>query len=198
MLHPRPRRCRRPGNRQDVLCAINLVNHLDQIDYTGLPVSDQSVPAKHRPVVMAAELAKWTRKIGGIETFSKTGCALDPRDRPGRGRLGGGISPAAGAGRLWRDPLAACVSTGTWSRSSWSTSSSACRRPSTRMPAGGTTAPVTAPAILALGAAETLAAVVLAYAVRDDARGGHGRHAFLRRHAHGDLQVQRQRSLQPA
>ena len=37
------------------------------------------------------------------------------------------------------------------------------------MPAGGSTAPVTAAGILALGAAETLAAVVLAYAVRDDA-----------------------------
>ena len=62
---------RRPANGDDVLCAINMVNHLDQIDYTGLPVSDQTVPADHRPVVMAAELAKWTRKIGGIETFTK-------------------------------------------------------------------------------------------------------------------------------
>ena len=37
------------------------------------------------------------------------------------------------------------------------------------MPAGGTTAPVTRTGILAVGTAETLAAVVLAYAVRDDA-----------------------------
>ena len=37
------------------------------------------------------------------------------------------------------------------------------------MPAGGSTAPVTAAGILALGTAETLAAMVLAYAVRDDA-----------------------------
>ena len=62
---------RRPANGDDVLRAINMVNHLDQIDYTGLPVSDQSVPAEHRPVVMAAELVKWTRKIGGVETMTK-------------------------------------------------------------------------------------------------------------------------------
>ena len=64
--------CRRQANGDDVLCAINMVNHLDQIDYTGLPVADQSVPAEHRAVIMAAALAKWTRKLGGIETFAKS------------------------------------------------------------------------------------------------------------------------------
>ena len=41
---------RRPADRNDVLCAINMVNQLDQIDYTGLPVADQTVPANLRPV----------------------------------------------------------------------------------------------------------------------------------------------------
>ena len=122
---------RRPANRDDVLSAINMVNHLEQIDYTGLPVSDQSVPAEHRPVVMAAELAKWTRKIGGIETVTQGGRPLDSRNRPGGGRLGRRVSPTSGPGRLCGDPLAAVFRPEHGRRSFWSTSSSACPRRST-------------------------------------------------------------------
>lgn len=160
--------CRRPAGRDDVLSAINLVNHLDQIDYTGLPVSDQGVPAKHRPVVMAAELAKWTRKIGGVETFSKddvrwiheislvvAGSAEELRRQPVLVGYAETRSPLC-FDRNMVEIFLEYVRLGV---------------PQTvdTMPAGGSTAPVTGAGILALGAAETLAAMVLGYAVRDDA-----------------------------
>lgn len=159
---------RRLANGDDVLCAINMVNHLDQIDYTGLPISDQSVPAQHRAVVMAAELAKWTRKIGGIETVTKkdvrwiheisqvvAGSAAEFHRHPmliGYGELRTPLCFDQNMVEVFLEYLKLDV-------------------PQTvdTMPAGGSTAPVTAAGILALGAAETLAALVLAYAVRDDA-----------------------------
>ena len=159
---------RRPANRDDVLCAINMVNHLDQIDYTGLPVSDQSVPAEHRPVVMAAELAKWTKKLGGIETVTKeevrwvyeiaqvvAGSAEEFRRHPALVGYAEMRTPLC-FDRNMVEVFMEYVKLGV---------------PQTvdSMPAGGSTAPVTGPAILALGAAETLAGMVLAYAVRDDA-----------------------------
>jgi trimethylamine--corrinoid protein Co-methyltransferase len=159
---------RRLANRDDVLAAINMVNHLDQIDYTGLPISDQSMPAEHRPVVMAAELVKWTRKIGGIETFTKeqvrwvheiaqvvSGSAEEFRQRPalvGYAELRTPLCFDRNMVEVFLEHLKLGI-------------------PQTldTMPAGGSTAPVTAAAILALGAAESLAGMVLAYAVRADA-----------------------------
>jgi trimethylamine--corrinoid protein Co-methyltransferase len=159
---------RRLATRQDVLCSLNLVNHLDQIDYTGLLVADQTIPAEHRPVAMAAELAKWTRKIGGIETF----CAADVQWIHEIAQVVAGSteefrrSPAlVGYGEV-RSPLC-------FDRNMVEIFLEYLKLgvPQTidTMPAGGTTAPVTPAGILALGAAETLAAVVLAYAVREDA-----------------------------
>jgi trimethylamine--corrinoid protein Co-methyltransferase len=145
-----------------------MFNRLDQIDLTGLPVSDQTVPPERRPVVMAATLAKYTAKIGGIETFSKddvrimhelamvvAGSAGEFADRP---RLVGYAevrSPLCFDGNM-ADIFMEYVKLGV---------------PQTVdcMPCGGTTAPMTAAGILALGAAETIAPMVLAYAVREDA-----------------------------
>ncbi len=159
---------RRSATRDDVLSAINMVNHLDQIDYTGLPISDQSVPAEHRPVVMAAELAKWTRKIGGVETFRAAdvrwiheisqvvaGSAEEFRRHPamvGYAEIRSPLCFDRNMAEIFLEYLKLGV-------------------PQTldSMPAGGSTAPVTGAAILALGAAESLAGMVLAYAVRDDA-----------------------------
>jgi len=159
---------RRPAGRDDVLCAINMVNHLDQIDYTGLPIADQSIPAPHRPVVMAAELARWTRKIGGIETFTRDDVRWIHEIGQVIARSGEGIycrPPMVGYGEI-RSPLC-------FDRNMVDVFLEHLKLgvPQTVdcMPGGGTTAPVTAPGILALGAAETLAGVVLAYAVRDDA-----------------------------
>jgi trimethylamine--corrinoid protein Co-methyltransferase len=159
---------RRPAQRDDVLCSINMVNHLDEINYTGLPVSDQSVPAEHRPVVMAAELAKWTRKLGGVETFS----AADVRWIHEVGQVVAGSAqeyrrhPVLVGYAETRSPLC-------FDRNMVEIFLEYVRLgvPQTvdTMAAGGTTAPVTAAGILALSAAETLAAVVLGYAVREDA-----------------------------
>ena len=62
---------RRKATLDDVRRSIHLANSLEAIDYTGLPVSDQDTPYELRPVRMAAELAKYTTKFGGVETFRK-------------------------------------------------------------------------------------------------------------------------------
>jgi trimethylamine--corrinoid protein Co-methyltransferase len=159
---------RRTANRNDVLCSINMVNHLRNIDLTGLPVSDQTVPAKHRPVAMAAELGKYTRKIGGIETF----CKEDVPFLMEIARIVAGSDeefrrfPILVGYAETRSPLCfdedmidiflSYLKLGV---------------PQTVdcMPCGGTTAPVTTAGVLALGAAETIGAMTLAYALRDDA-----------------------------
>ena len=158
---------RRTANRHDVLCAINMVNHLDEINYTGLCVSDQTLPAEHRPVVMAAELAKYTRKLGGIETFRKedvryiydiaqvvSGSQAAFRTKPILVGYAEARSPLC-FDRNMIEVFMEYLKLGV---------------PQTvdTMTAGGTTAPVTAAAILAQGAAETIGPLVLAYAVCDD------------------------------
>jgi trimethylamine--corrinoid protein Co-methyltransferase len=159
---------RRLATRHDVLCAINMVNQLEQINYTGLPVADQTIPAPVRPVVMAAELAKYTQKIGGIETFDKSDVEL----------IAEIAQIAAGSPENFRSrPIfvgyAEIRSPLCFDRNMVEIFMEYIKRgiPQTvdTMPSGGTTAPMTAAGILALGAAETLAAVVLAYAIREDA-----------------------------
>ncbi len=159
---------RRTGNRHDVLCSINMVNHLRNIDLTGLPVSDQTVPARHRPVAMAAELARYTRKLGGIETFRK-------EDVPFLMEIARIVAGSDDEFRRFpilvgyaetRSPL--CFDE---NMSDIFLSYLKLGVPQTVdcMPCGGTTAPVTTAGVLALGAAETIGAMTLAYALRDDA-----------------------------
>jgi len=62
---------RRHATLEDVRQSLRLADRLDQIAYTGLPCAAQDVPVSVRPVVMAAELVKATRKVGGIETFRR-------------------------------------------------------------------------------------------------------------------------------
>jgi len=63
---------RRTATLEDVRNALKLADKLDQIAYAGLPISAQEVPARLRPIMMAAELVKATRKLGGIETFQRS------------------------------------------------------------------------------------------------------------------------------
>ncbi len=63
-------RNRRATTMQDVHDGFKLVNALDEITLSGLPCSDQSIPAPLRPVKMAAELVKYTAKLGGIEAWT--------------------------------------------------------------------------------------------------------------------------------
>ena len=159
---------RRLATLDDVRRSINLVNHLDAIDYTGLPISDQQTPSAVRPVRMAAELVKHTAKIGGVETFKKA----DVEYLVEIGSIiRGGIEALKaepvliGYGEA-RSPLC-------FDRNMVEIFMEYIERglPQTldTMPNGGATAPVTAAGLLALGVAETLAAVVLAYAVDENA-----------------------------
>lgn len=159
---------RRHANRHDMLCSINMANSLEQIDYMGLPVADQSVLPQHRPVVMAAELVKYTKKLGGIETFCKedvafideiaqivAGSAEQFRKHPilvGYAEIRSPLCFDKNMAEIFIEYIKRGI-------------------PQTvdTMPSGGSTAPVTTAGILALGAAETIAAMILAYAIRDDA-----------------------------
>lgn len=159
---------RRPATLDDVRRSIGMVNQLEEIAYTGLPVSDQTMPAPLRPVRMAAELAKYTTKFGGIETFRK-------EDIPYLIEIAMIVKGSEAA--LRAEPI--LVGYG-------ETRSPLCadynmldifmdyiRRgfPQTMdtMPNGGATAPVTAAGTLALGMAETLGPLVLAHAIDPDA-----------------------------
>ena len=158
---------RRTAGLHDVLCAIHIVNDLDQIDYTGLPVSDQTIPAQERPIRMAATLAKYTNKLGGIETFRKSDvgpiCEIAQ-------------VVAGSAEALRRSPVligyAEVRSPLCFDRNMVEIFMEYVRRgmPQTvdTMPCAGTTAPMSTAGVLALGAAETIAPMVLAYAMRED------------------------------
>ena len=159
---------RRPATLDDVRRSITMVNGLADIDYTGLPVSDQETPSLMRPVAMAAELAKYTAKLGGIETFKKEdipylidiGTVVKGSERALR------EEPVLVGYAEARSPL--CLD-----RNMVEIFMEYIRRgfPQTldTMPNGGATVPVTAAGNLAVGAAETLGALVLAYAIDEDA-----------------------------
>jgi trimethylamine---corrinoid protein Co-methyltransferase len=159
---------RRRATMDDVRQSIKLVNGLDQITYSGLPVSAQEVPVDVRPVVMAAELAKATRKLGGIETFKA-------RDVEYITRIGEVVAGGREAHRknpvlvgyaeartpLCIDEVMADVMIAHLERG--------LPQSLDTMPNGGATAPVTAAGIMALGVAETLGGLVLGYAVDPNA-----------------------------
>ena len=61
---------RRKATMADLHDSFKLINALDDITYSGLPVSDQFTHHRLRPIKMAAELAKYTTKLGGIEAWT--------------------------------------------------------------------------------------------------------------------------------
>jgi trimethylamine--corrinoid protein Co-methyltransferase len=159
---------RRYATLQDVRQSLKLADKLDQISYTGLPCSAQDVPAHLRPVVMAAELAKGTRKYGGIETF---------RGEQVRyiARIGEVVTGGREAHR--RDPILVGYAE---ARSPLCLDAAMADvmlahlelglpQSLDTMPNGGATAPMTAAGVLALGLAETLGGLVLGYAVDPNA-----------------------------
>ena len=159
---------RRHATRHDVLCAINMVNRLDAITFTGLPVSDQAVPARQRPVAMAGLLAQHTTKFGGVETFEKSDIPylIDIATVVKGSEAAVRAEPILVGYGETRSPLC-------FDRNMIDIFMEYVRRgfPQTvdTMPNAGATAPVTAAGTLALGAAETLAALVLAHALDPDA-----------------------------
>lgn len=159
---------RRPATMDDVHRAIHMVNRLDQVTYTGLPVADQSTPIGVRPVKMAAELAKYTTKFGGVEAFKvedipyliEIGTILKGslkalKAEPILVGYGEARSPLCFDANM-ADIFIEYIKRGL---------------PQTldTMPNGGATAPVTAAGILALGCAETLCGLMLGYAVDENA-----------------------------
>jgi trimethylamine--corrinoid protein Co-methyltransferase len=155
---------RRPATLEDVRASIRLADALENIDFMGLPVSAQDVPAVMRPVVMAAELVKSTKKLGGIETFDRLDVGFVSR-----------IAEIAAGGpeALRRSPILVGYAE---ARSPLCLDRNMAEilieyvkkglpQSLDTMPNGGTTAPITAAGVLALGIAETLGGLVLGYAV---------------------------------
>jgi trimethylamine--corrinoid protein Co-methyltransferase len=155
---------RRYATLQDVRESLKLADQLDQIAYTGLPCSAAEVPAHLRPVVMAAELAKATRKHGGIETFRREDIryiarigeiVAGSREAHRRNPILVGYAEARSPlclDAVMADVMLAHLELGL-------------PQSLDTMPSGGASAPMTAAGILALGVAETLGGLVLGYAV---------------------------------
>ncbi len=161
------------GNRRyaditDVKKAIQLADALENIDYMGLPVSAQEIPHKLRPVKMSAELIKNTRKIGGIEAWTREDVQYIVR-----------IAEVAAGGKeaLRKNPTLMGYA---------ETRTPLCfdenmidvylayieeKLPQSvdNMPCAGTTAPASGAGALTMGIAESLGALVLGYAADPEA-----------------------------
>jgi trimethylamine--corrinoid protein Co-methyltransferase len=159
---------RRRATLEDVRESIRLADALDNVDLIGLPVSAQEIPYAMRPVIMAAELVKNTRKLGGIETF-------DALDAEYISRIGEVVAGSAEA--LRRNPIlvgyAEARSPLCIDRNMAEILIAYVQRGLPQsldtMPNGGATAPVTSAGTLAVGIAETLGGLVLATSVDPDA-----------------------------
>lgn len=159
---------RRPATLQDTRDALKLVAQLDQIAYTGLPVAAQDVPLPVRQIRMAAELVKHTDKLGGVE-------ALNPFDIEYICRIGDVVR--GGRAELKKRPVLIGYAE---ARTPLSIDPNMCEvmieyvkrgmpQSLDTMPNAGATAPMHPAGALALGVAETLSGLVLAYAVDTDA-----------------------------
>ena len=153
---------------KDVRDSLKLADKLDQIAYTGLPCSAQDVPAQLRPVVMAAELVKATRKYGGIETFRRQDVGYVTR-------IGEIVAGSREAHR--RDPILVgyaeartplCIDA-VMADVMLAHLELGLPQSLDTMPNGGATAPMSAAGVLAMGLAETLGGLVLGYAVDPNA-----------------------------
>jgi len=159
---------RRHATMDDVRQALRLADRLDQITYTGLPCAAQEVPVPVRPVVMAAELAKATRKLGGIETFKAADVEYVTRigEIVAGGRAQHRRNPILVGYAEARTPL--CIDE-VMAEVMLAHLERGLPQSLDTMPNGGATAPVTAAGILALGVAETLGGLVLGFAVDPNA-----------------------------
>ena len=159
---------RRMATLQDTRDGLKLAHQLDQITYTGLPVAAQDVPLPIRPVTMAAELVKATDKYGGIE-------ALNTFDIEYICRIGEVVRGSLD--ELKRNPILIGYAE---AKTPLCLDENMCEvmieyvkrgmpQSLDTMPNAGATAPIHPAGALALGIAETLAGLVLAYAVDEDA-----------------------------
>ena len=155
---------RRRANLTDVRQGLKLADALDQIAYTGLPCSDQDIPAHVRPVAMAAELVKATRKFGGIETFRGPDAVYIARigEIVCGGREAHRANPILVGYAEARSPL--CIDE-TMADVMLAHPELGLPQSLDTMPNAGATAPMSAAGVLALGLAETLGGLVLGFAV---------------------------------
>lgn len=159
---------RRPATMADMRASIRLADALEHVNFMGLPVSAQEIPAVMRPVVMAAELVKSTRKLGGVETFDR----LDVDFITRIAEIAAGSlealrrSPILVGYAEARSPL--CLDRN-MAEILIEYVKKGLPQSLDTMPNGGMTAPMTAAGVLALGLAETLAGLMLGYAVDSEA-----------------------------
>jgi len=159
---------RRPATLQDTRDALKLIDRLDNITHTGLPVAAQDVPLPVRQVTMAAELVKATSKHGGIEALSKfdieyicrigelvQGGAEELRARPILVGYAEAKTPLTVDENMC-DIMIEYVKRGL-------------PQSLDTMPNAGATSPMNPAGTLALGMAETLGGLVLAYSVDENA-----------------------------
>ena len=159
---------RRRATMADLHDSFKLVNALDDITHSGLPVSDQETPHTLRPIKMSAELAKYTTKLGGIEAWTVDDIRyieeIATVVRGSRERLL--AEPCLVGYAESRSPLA-------FDKNMAALFIEYIRRGFPQsldvMPCAATTAPATGAGTLALGLAETLAGLVLGYAVDENA-----------------------------
>ena len=159
---------RRPATMEDVRAMISLADAMENVDFMTPPVFAQDIPAPMRPVTMAAELAKRTRKLGGIEAWDR----LDVQTITRIAEI-----VAGGPEALRKHPVLIGYAE---SRSPLCLDRNMAEvlmeyvklglpQSLDTMPCGGSTAPVTFAGTLALGVAETLGGLVLGYAVDEQA-----------------------------
>jgi len=155
---------RRPATLQDTRNSLHLAHLLDQITYTWLPVAGQDVPLPIRPIRMAAELVKHTDKLGGIEALNRFDieyiCRIAEVVRGGKKELYERpclVGYAEARTPLTLDEVMCDVYLEYLKRG--------VPQSLDTMPNIGATAPMHPAGALALGIAETLGGLVLAYAV---------------------------------
>lgn len=159
---------RRYATLQDTREALILADRLDQITYTGLPVAAQDIPLPIRQIRMAAELVKHTSKLGGIE-------ALSPFDIEYIQRIGEIVRGSRK--ELKKRPILIGYAE---AKSPLTLDHNMCEifieyikrgmpQSLDTMPDAGLTAPIHPAGLMAVGLAETIAGLVLAYAIDPDA-----------------------------
>lgn len=159
---------KRRATIEDTRAALRLAHALDGVTYTGIPCAAQEVPVELRPVKMAAEIARITHKLGGIEVFNLFD--VEYVTRIAEVVAGGPEALKAnpvlvGYGEA-RSPL--CIDENMADIMIEYVSRGLPQSLDT-MPSTGTTAPGTLAGTLASGLAETLAGLVLGYSVDEDA-----------------------------
>ena len=162
---------RRAASFTDVCDSIRLADALENIDMIGLPCSALEIPHEERPIRMTAELLKRTKKIGGTEAFTVRDirAIAEMSDVISGSREASLRQPIVMGYAETRSPL--CFD-GNMAEMFIEYARLGFPQSLDCMPSSGATAPVTAAGTIAVGLAESLAGVVLGFAVNPKVRMG--------------------------